>query len=114
MKQRIAIAAVSGAVVVAAAAAVAAYAAGANENDALAVGNAKITLGQAVAAAEQKLPGKAAKAEFEQAKGGRWVYDVEVVSGAKVFDVTVDADTGNVIASVEDKNDRDDDHDEKD
>jgi uncharacterized membrane protein YkoI len=113
MKQRIAIAAVSGAVVAAAAAA-AAYAAGPNENDALAVSSAKISLSQAVAAAEQKVSGKAAKAEFEQAKGGRWVYDVEVVSGAKVFDVSVDADTGNVIASVEDKNDRDDDHDEKD
>ena|SRR5258708_6976921 len=91
-----------------------AYAASGKDNDAFAIGNAKTSLTQAVAAAEQKVQGKAAKAEFEQAKSGKWVFDVEVVSGDKVFDVTVDADTGSVVAAVEDKSDRDDDHDEKD
>jgi uncharacterized membrane protein YkoI len=91
-----------------------AYAAGATENDGLAVTQAKISLAQAVTTAEQKAQGKAVKAELEQAKNGRWVFDVEVVSGTKVFDVSVDAETGNMIASVEDKVDHDDDHDEKD
>jgi uncharacterized membrane protein YkoI len=93
---------------------VATYAAAENENDALAISQAKFTLSQAVAAAEQKVQGKASKAEFERAKGGRWIFDVEVVSAGKVFDVSVDADTGAVIAATEDKTDRDQGHDEKD
>ena len=98
----------------AAAAAGIAYAAkGDTENDAMAIASAKIPLAQAVAAAEQHVNGKAAKAEYEQSKQG-WVYDVEVVSGAKVFDVKVDPNKGTVIASAEDKADRDEDHDEKD
>jgi hypothetical protein len=39
---------------------------------------------------------------------------VEVVSGAKVIHVKVDADKGTVISSAEDKTDRDDDKDEQD
>ena len=42
------------------------------------------------------------------------MYDVEVVSGAKVFDVKVDGTKGTVISSVEDKADHDGDHDKKD
>jgi len=90
------------------------YAANGKENDALAISKAKTSLTQAIAAAEQKVQGTAARAEFEQAKGGKWVFDVEVVNGNKVFDVTVDADSGAVIAAKEDKADHDDDHDEKD
>lgn len=90
-----------------------AYATGAQENDALAINQAKITLSQAIAAAEQHDNGKASKAEYEQSKSG-WEFDVEVVSGAKVFDVKVNAETGKVISSVEDKKDHDDDHDTKD
>ncbi len=56
---------------------------------------------------------KASRAEYENSKQG-WVYDVEVVSGAKVFDVRVDADKGTVISSAEDKADHDDDHDKRD
>ena len=90
-----------------------AYAAKSMENDDITVVNAKIPLTQAVTAAEQHANGKAIRAEYEQSKLG-WVYDVEVVSGAKVFDVKVDADKGTVISSVEDKADRDEDHDKKD
>ncbi|MBS0507035.1 MAG: PepSY domain-containing protein [Proteobacteria bacterium] len=78
-----------------------AYAGGGHENDALAIANAKISLTQAVAAAEQHANGKATHAEFEHSKQG-WIYEVEVVSGAKVFDVKVDADKGGVIAVRED------------
>ena len=91
-----------------------AYAAnGGMENDAMAINKAKISLIQAVTVAEQHANGKASQAEFENSKQG-WVFDVEVVSGAKVFDVKVDADKGTVISSAEDKADRDDEHDEKD
>jgi uncharacterized membrane protein YkoI len=86
----------------------------AGENDALAVANAKIPMAQAISVAEAKVQGKASKAEFEQQKGGKWVFDIEVVSGAKVYDVQVDAETGTVLAANEDHADRDDDHDARD
>lgn len=93
------------------AAATLAYAAHERPNDALSVLQAKISLLQAVASAEQHVQGKAASAEYEHgARGG--VYDVEVVSANKVFDVKVDAADGKVIASVEDRNEREDDHDD--
>ncbi len=83
------------------------------ENDAMAIAKAKIPLAQAVTTAEQHVNGKASRAEYENSKHG-WIYDVEVVSGTKVFDVKVDADKGTVISSAEDKADRDDDHDKQD
>jgi len=90
-----------------------AYAGKNMENDALAIVNAKIPLAQAVTTAEQHVNGKASRGEYEQSKQG-WVYDVEVVSGAKVFDVKFDADKGTVISSVEDKAAHDDDLDKRD
>jgi len=96
--------AVCAAAAVGATGAVAYAAKGGVENDALAIANAGIPLAQAVTAAEQHAGGKAVKAEFEHAKQG-WVFDVEVVAGSKVFDVRVDAASGAVIASSEDKND---------
>lgn len=97
-----------------AAAGAAAYAAkGGMENDTLAITKAQIPLTQAVNVAEQHANGKASRAEYENSKQG-WVYDVEVVSGAKVFDVRIDADKGTVISSAEDKADHDDDHDKQD
>ena len=83
------------------------------ENDAMTITAAKIPLIQAVSTAELHVNGKAIRAEYENSKQG-WVYDVEVVSGAKVFDVRIDADKGTVISSAEDSVDRDDDHDKKD
>lgn len=80
---------------------------------AMAITKAKISLVQAVAVAEQHVNGQASHAEYENSKQG-WVYDVEVVSGAKVFDVRIDANKGTVISSAEDTADRDDDLDEKD
>ena len=95
----------------------AAYAAQSGGNDALAINQAKVSLSQAISAAEQQHSGKASKAEFEHSKSG-WVYEIEVVSGDKVFDVKVDADKGTILSSAEDTVDRhegrDDDHDDKD
>ena len=83
------------------------------ENDALAIGEARISLTQAITAAEQHVNGKAVQAEYEQTKAG-WAYDVEVASGTQVFDVRVDADKGTVLSSTQDKVDEDDSQDKKD
>jgi len=82
-------------------------------NDAAGAAPAGITLTQAITAAEQHANGRATRAELEQSRRGR-VYEVEVVSGAKVFDVKVDADKGTVVSSAEDRADRDDDDDKRD
>ena len=84
-----------------------AFAARTVENDALSINQATVTLTQAIAAAEQQAGGRASKAEYEHSKTHGWVYDVEVVSGAKVFDVKVDAQKGT-------DHDDDDGHDERD
>jgi uncharacterized membrane protein YkoI len=80
----------------------------------MAIGQAKTTLIQAIAAAEQQVAGKATKAEYEQSKQHGWIYDVEVVNGPKVFDVKVDPQAGTVIASTVDKADHHSDEDERD
>ena len=90
-----------------------AYAVKSADNDALAITGAKIDMTQAVTAAEQHVGGKASKAEYEKHKG-QWVFDVEVVKDKRVMDVKVDPTSGKVIATIEDKNDRDDDHDRAD
>lgn len=96
-----------------ASAGVVAFAANSMENDAASLATAKISLSQAIASAEQHTGGKAARAEFEHTRAG-WAYDVEVVNGTKVVDVRVDSTTGTVISAVDDKMDRDDEHDEDD
>jgi uncharacterized membrane protein YkoI len=68
---------------------------------------AKIDLAQAVTAAQRHAGGKAARAEFERS-GGRWVFDVEVVTGNKVMDVKVDVASGKILAASEDQADHDD------
>ena len=93
----------------------AAYAAKSIGNDALAIHQAKVSIGHAISVAEKAHGGKATKAELEHSKQGA-IYEVEVVAGAKVYDVTVDADKGSVLSSTEDKSDhnngRDDDRDD--
>ncbi len=81
-------------------------------NDALAIGQAKVSLMQAIAVAEQRTGGKASKAEYEKTQGG-WVYDVEVVNGTDVSDIRVDADAGTVISSIADRADRGEAHDDE-
>lgn len=73
----------------------------------LAINNSKVSLVQAVSAAEQHVKGKASSAEYERAGTG-WQFEVEVVKGDKVYDVTVDADKGTVISAQEDRPDTDD------
>lgn len=75
-------------------------------NDAQPVSQAAISMVQAVQTAELSAAGRARRAEYEDSKQG-WVYDVEVVSGSKVFDVRVSASNGSVLSKQEDTPDRD-------
>lgn len=84
-------------------------------NDALPTpeANGHISLIQAVQTAELHAAGKARQAEYEHSRQG-WVYDVEVINGSKVFDVRVNARSGVVISSQEDKPDGPGENDDKD
>jgi uncharacterized membrane protein YkoI len=77
-------------------------------SDTVAVPYAAISLDAAVAAAEKYAHGNAVHADYQKQKDGLWVYEIEVRSGARVFDVKVDAEKGTVIASTEGKPDADD------
>lgn len=92
---------------------IAAYAAKNMENESAALAQTKVSIVQAISIAEQHVNGKANRAELEQSKTGL-TFDVEVVSGTKVFDVKVDSDKGTVIASAEDKVDHEGDEDDQD
>ncbi|MBK1724585.1 PepSY domain-containing protein [Thiocystis violacea] len=81
-----------------------AYAAGSDQNDALGIKDAGISLTQAISAAEQHVGGKAASAEYEH-EDGRWIFEVEVVKGTEVMDVEVDPASGQVLRAVSDKAD---------
>ena len=84
-----------------------AHAGHSGDNDALAIANAKINLGQAVATAESYVGGKASRAEYERHKG-QGVFEIEVVKGTSVMDVKVNAASGQVINARADKADRED------
>lgn len=83
-------------------AASAAYASTGNENDAVAMTHAKISLSQAVQTAEQHAHGRASSAEYEN------------TSQDSAYGVEVDAQDGSVLASTPDHADHDDDGDETD
>jgi uncharacterized membrane protein YkoI len=90
------------------------FAAQAINNDVITdASTAKISLTQAISVAEQHAAGKATGADLEHHKG-ILSYDIEVLNGTKVFDVRVDAATGTVISSNEDKRDEDDGEDKQD
>lgn len=76
-------------------------------NDAVTdLAKAKISLSQAVTAAEAQAGGKATRAELEGERGAL-VFEVEVVTAdSKVFDVKVDAADGKVLSSKQDQADR--------
>jgi len=80
----------------------AAYAANTDENDALGITDARISLTQAISTAEQHVGGKASSAEYEH-EDGRWIFEVEVVKGRDVMDVEVDPTSGEVLSVVNDK-----------
>lgn len=79
------------------AAAAAPSAALAEESDELGIATAKISLIDAVTAAEKHLGGKAASAELKR-EDGKWIYEVDVVNGQEIKDVVIDPATGAVLA----------------
>lgn len=87
------------------------YAAMNEENDALGITTAKLSLVDAITSAEKYVGGVASRAEYEQEEG-QGVFEVEVVNGTSVTDVVVNAQNGKVIAAHDDINDRANDHDE--
>lgn len=90
-------------------AAVAAFAAARQpepDDDYAALSAAKITLTQAVAAAEQHVQGRAIKAELEN-ENGRLVYEVEVVKQNTATDVKVDSADGRIVSAKADPRDED-------
>jgi uncharacterized membrane protein YkoI len=58
---------------------------------------AKITLGQAVAAALEKVPGGKAFEAAAERDGDKLVFEIELLAGEKVTQVEVDAATGKVL-----------------
>ena len=56
--------------------------------------------------AAQSLNGKVISAEFELEKG-KPVYDIKVVKGNQIYDVSIDANTGKVLNSQVDVEDDD-------
>ncbi len=74
------------------------------DNDAHAILNTKLSLVQAIGAAEQHAGGRAIRAELEN-ENGRIVYGVEVVGQNQVTDVKVDANNGQIVSAQADKAD---------
>ena len=75
-----------------------------NGEDDLNLGQAKITLIQAITTAEQKAGGRAAHAGLEN-ENGRLVFGVEVMNSQQATDVKVDAISGQVLSAQADKAD---------
>ncbi len=79
-----------------------------------ALSTCKLSLGQAIAAAEADTGGKAYAAEFEMMKGGKLVADVSVIARDTMKEVHVDSDSGGVIKGTDGDDDDDDEDDDED
>ena len=78
---------------------------GVRQGDAMVnLAQAKISLAQAVATAEQHVGGRASRAELQN-ENGRLVYGVEVVDTTRTMDVKVDAVNGSVLSAQADQAD---------
>jgi uncharacterized membrane protein YkoI len=80
--------------------------------------SANVSLLDAIKSAQQHSQGRAIRAEYEQQKDGKWVYDVEVANGATLTEVKIDANDGAIVGTRDAKQrddekdgDRDDDND---
>ncbi len=74
------------------------------QHDAVALAQAKISLTQAIAAAERQANGNAIRAELED-ENGKLVYGVEIMNGDKSTDVKVDIATGGILSAQADQAD---------
>lgn len=75
-----------------------------NENDARGVTGAAVSMTDAVNAALLRVPGKPARAVFEN-RSGQPLWAVEIVSGKGVFDVEVNAANGAILQQSADRTD---------
>lgn len=107
MNRKLKVASVLAAILVVAASGVVWAARVVQDNDALAdLKKAKVTITQAISAAETHAAGTATRAELDSERGAV-VFKVEVATpDQKVFEVTVDAVEGKVLSSRQDKADR--------
>lgn len=80
------------------------HAEGQSENDAASLSKTRITLSQAIAAAETHVQGRAVRAELED-ENGALVYGVEVVKGTQATDVKIDSNSGQVLSAQADQAD---------
>ncbi len=71
------------------------------QREAQGLAQAKISLVQAIQAAERHVGGKAASARLEHERDG-YIYEVEVLQGDKATEVKVDAADGKVIGAKAD------------
>jgi len=80
-----------------------------HENEAAALARAKISLQQAVDTATAAVPGQVLSAELDERRD-QTAYFVEVVDQGRIYEVTIDSQSGKVIDKQLDRED-DDDHD---
>ena len=73
-----------------------------HDDSAQAILNTRLSLVQAIGAAERHAGGSAIRAELENANG-RIVYGVEVVSKTRLTDVKVDANSGRIVSAQADQ-----------
>lgn len=80
-----------------------------HDDDYAALTAAKVTLTQAITAAEQHVQGRAIKAELDN-ENGKLVYEVEVVKQNMATDVKVDSADGRIVSAKADPRDEDHGH----
>lgn len=92
--------------------ATAAYAVSHLEEDGQAIGQTRVSLSQAIDAAEKSAPGsRATHANFERDHQGHWTFTVEVAKAGQAMDVTVDPSNGQILSVSHDREDYDYDYD---
>ena len=82
---------------------------GAKTSDAVAIAQSKISLEQAVAIAQKNITGDLVSAEFDQndyMAGGE--YEIELINNGVEHEVKIDASSGKVLKSKQEKIDQDD------
>lgn len=82
---------------------------GAKTSDAVAIAKSKISLEQAIAIAQKTVKGDLVNAEFDQndhIEGGE--FEIKSISGNTEYEVKIDAGTGKVLKTKQEKLDQDD------
>ncbi len=78
-------------------------------SDAVAIAKSKISLEQAITIAQKSVKGDLVSAEFDQndyREGGK--FEIKTIAGDTEYEVKIDANTGNILKTKQEKLDRDD------